>query len=122
MEAQAFSEPMNPDQRPVMVKVGAHHFTIVYEHPIVFQGDQLNGQFDPPSALIKVDDQRPASMMAETLLHEVVHAIASDRRLGLEEHQVDQVAAGLAAVFADNPGFGVALLNAVGGKVDGLSS
>jgi hypothetical protein len=45
----------------------------------------------------------PDSIVAETLLHEILHGISFNRDIGLSESQVDQVAAGLMALFVDNP-------------------
>lgn len=48
--------------------------------------------------------QRPDQLM-DTTLHEIVHAIDYQMHLGMTERQVHAIAAGLTAVFLDNPDF-----------------
>lgn len=90
---------------PGGVKVGAHVYAVQYESLIYDTDEQQEylGRANYPDCQMQIKTGRAPSQMAETFLHEVVHAISNDRRLEMSEHQVDQVAAGLLALIVDNP-------------------
>lgn len=92
---------------PTSVKIGAHRYEINYQDSLIVDPDDyrvLVGQVIHSAGEIKVQTgKRQSSQIAETLLHEIVHGIDLDRRLELDERQVNQVAAGLLAVMVDNP-------------------
>lgn len=92
-------------RRPVSVKVGAHSYAIDYQDLLYDREQQQEylGRCSHPDLKISVRENRAPSQMAETVLHETLHAIDSERRLDLSEHQVDQLAAGLIACIVDNP-------------------
>jgi hypothetical protein len=65
------------------------------------------GLFDPTKGLIQVDRTLPPEEQAETLIHELLHAIWSSRHIKArvtEEEAVSQLASGLATILVDNPG------------------
>lgn len=94
--------------KPSVVTVGGHRYDIKYRFGEVAYEDE-DGEMQLSLGFVKlmlgrieVATGRAASQMAETLLHEIVHAISYDRNIGLEERQVDQVAAGLMDVMQNN--------------------
>jgi hypothetical protein len=99
--------------RPTTVKIGAHHYSVTY-HDLIYDKDEQQeylGRCSYPDLAMTIKEGRAPSQLAETFLHEAVHAIDNDRRLDLSEHQVDQIAAGMLAVMVDNPDtFGDAFL------------
>lgn len=91
--------------KPETVKVGAHRYAVEYDDLIYDRDEQQEylGRVAYQTMKIQIKSGRAPSQMAETFLHEVVHAISNDRRLNMDEHQVDQMAAGMLAVLVDNP-------------------
>lgn len=55
--------------------------------------------------LIKISEDIPHELSQDTLLHEVMHAVDFQMHLGMKERQVSAMAAGLMAVFKENPEF-----------------
>lgn len=91
--------------KPASIKVGGHHYAVEYE-PLIYDTDEQQeylGRASYQEAKLQIKTGRAPSQMAETFLHEVVHAISNDRRLEMSEHQVDQMAAGFLALMIDNP-------------------
>lgn len=66
--------------------------------------DSLAGQHSFNDLAIRLDDALIPSQRRSTLLHEVVHAVAAERDISLNEHEVDQLSNGLLQVLVDNPG------------------
>jgi uncharacterized protein YpuA (DUF1002 family) len=66
--------------------------------------DSLGECNDVLQRILVKSGQKPDQLM-DTILHEVVHAVDYQMHLGLTERQVHAVAAGLTAVFLDNPDF-----------------
>ncbi len=84
------------------VKIGYKNY------PIIWSTDGDCGNCDPNLGVIWVSDKMPLEEQAVTLLHEVLHAIWSDRAMpekAIEEAAVDGLSRGLATVFIDNPEF-----------------
>ena len=64
------------------------------------------GMFNEPEGTIEVATDQPPAEQAETLIHELLHAIWSSRHMKArltEESAVTQLASGLATVLRDNP-------------------
>jgi hypothetical protein len=78
--------------------------------------DDCRGIFYGETGEILIDQTIPAAEQAETLIHELLHAIWCSRhmksRLG-EEAAVSQLASGLATVIRDNPVLPMLLSNAL---------
>ena len=72
-------------------------------------GDKYLGQFSEHQLTIALRDRFPTEQQeAETLLHEVFHAIESVMNIGDKEpreKRVSAVSVGMAMVIRDNPGF-----------------
>lgn len=65
------------------------------------------GRVDLDKGVIRIDDPQPPLVVADTILHEILHAIWAERRLPnrtREERAVTALAQGLTTVFRDNPG------------------
>ncbi len=66
------------------------------------------GELDPNKHIISIEINTPnGKRLAETIMHEGLHGIWGERYLPgtheEEEHTVQQIAAGLVAMFVDNP-------------------
>lgn len=65
------------------------------------------GRIDLGRGIIRIDDPQPPLVVADATLHEILHAVWTDRRLpdrASEERAVTALAQGLTTVFRDNPG------------------
>lgn len=94
------------EQLPRTVKIGAFDIAIwpMSDDESRRCGDA--GQFDAAKSAIYVVTQREPRYVAETLLHEILHACWWDGSLGKdtkEEPAVSVLSYRLAAVFRDNP-------------------
>lgn len=79
----------------------SYQFSIVDK---VDEEDSLGECNDLLQRILVKSGQKPDQLM-DTIIHEVVHAIDYQMHLGMTERQVHSVAAGLTAVFLDNPNF-----------------
>lgn len=64
--------------------------------------ETLQGKCDNGKLCISIATKLHEQRQRETFMHEIIHAISCDRRLDLEEHKVDQIAAGLVDVLLRN--------------------
>lgn len=91
------------------VKVGAHQYQLHYVDVVpnlpedAVEAERYTGLCNPIQGEIWVTTGRSNTMMAETLLHEITHAVSADRSLDLSEEQVNGIAAGLLDVIVSNP-------------------
>ena len=61
---------------PKKIKVGGHVYRVIY--PCDFaENKNLRGQHDGDTKEIRISDDGPESVIAETLLHEILHAVDS---------------------------------------------
>ena len=67
-------------------------------------GDLL-GQCDSYALNITIKKNQPVILEADTLLHEILHAIDDAMQTKMKERQVHCTATGLLALFKDNPDF-----------------
>lgn len=65
--------------------------------------DDNSGYHDGDDLEITIKEGLPKDNLADTILHELIHAVDLQMRIGLKEEQVCQLAAGLIALFRDNP-------------------
>ena len=72
---------------------------IVEELPRAF------GEYDYETQIVRIRAGQQPAFEADTLLHELIHAIDDVMQLEMKERQVHCVAAGLIALFKDNPDF-----------------
>lgn len=91
--------------KPSTVKIGAHRYTVSYHDVLYDSGKDKTylGQCDDDNCEIHIMHGRAESQVAETFMHEVMHAICLDRDIALVDHDVDQIAVGMLAVMVDNP-------------------
>jgi len=88
-------------ETPLKIIGKTYNFQVVDK---VDDADSLGECNDVLQRILVKSDQKPDQLM-DTILHEVVHAIDYQMHLGMTERQVHAVAAGLTAVFLDNPNF-----------------
>jgi hypothetical protein len=76
-----------------------------YSVQVVDQVDEQDslGECNDTLQRILVKSGQPPDQTMDTVIHEITHAIDYQMHLGLTERQVHCVAAGLTAVFLDNP-------------------
>ena len=101
-------------KRPVNVRVGVHTYRLVFDRDAMNaasaeHGDRLLGRCDTEALVIVADDRQAGSQLAETLVHEVLHACfdligaTEDVSSDVEERLVRRLAPVVAGVVADNP-------------------
>ncbi len=91
---------------PALVKIGARDYWIEDWHPTAASAVRKYGETDHQNFIIRVDTSFPRAQTADTLLHEILHAIWGERQLedeDKEERTVATLASGLCAVMRDNP-------------------
>jgi hypothetical protein len=90
------------------VKILGREYTITYVSPSPLNTAYM-GLCDNSRQLIYIEDYQTQVEEADTVLHEVIHAIRNMARLDipadLEEQMVATTATGLISVFHDNPEF-----------------
>ena len=86
---------------PKILKIGRRFYKVKRQYlPNDYGRVNLN------RGIIRIDDPQPPFVVADTTLHEILHAIWADRRLPerpTEERAVTALSQGLTAVFQDNP-------------------
>lgn len=75
--------------------------------PVVFVDElpKAFGEYDYEAQIVRIRTGQQPSFEADTVLHELIHAIDDVMQLGMSERQVHCSAAGLIALFKDNPTF-----------------
>lgn len=63
------------------------------------------GEYDYEMQIVRVRAGQQPQFEADTVLHELIHAIDDVMQLYMKERQVHCVASGLIALFKDNPTF-----------------
>lgn len=61
------------------------------------------GEYDYETQIVRIVRGQHPAFEADTLLHELIHAIDDVMQLGLKERQVHCVASGVIALLKDNP-------------------
>lgn len=89
--------------RPSSVRIFGRNYAFNYVPE--FMGLQECGTTDNHNLLINIKEHQLPIEEADTVLHEVLHAIEYTMDLDLKEHQVRALATGLLGVFQDNPKF-----------------
>lgn len=89
--------------RPSQVRVFGRNYIVNY--PASYTGMKELGNIDHHSMVINILDHQLSIEEADTVLHEVLHAIEYTMDLELSEHQIRTLATGLIGVFQDNPEF-----------------
>lgn len=90
---------------PNKLKIGYYDYMIEHWDSNLATAAQRYGECDRLNNVIRINLSLPEQHHKEVLLHEIVHAIWSERNLpsSLEEEIVSQLSVALAAVFKDNP-------------------
>lgn len=79
------------------------------------------GEYDYDFHLIKIREGQPVAFEADTVLHELIHAIDDAMQLGMNERQVHCTATGIVALLKDNPDFVKYLTNAIEYRKENVS-
>lgn len=93
------------DKLPDTIRILALDIKIVEEPPGEFTEDSM-GRSSLMRGQITLRKDLPEGIKMQTLLHEIIHMIASmnDLELNDSEVEVSTLASGLLALFRDNPG------------------
>lgn len=97
MEFQTSEPSMKPETVNVLGKV----YEILFVEKVDEKdscGDHYSGTLE-----IKIKQDLHADVIAETLLHELTHAVEEQLDLGLSEKQVHRFSVGMFQVLRDNP-------------------
>lgn len=77
--------------------------------PVVrFDGEEMPqawGEYDYEAQIVRLRNGQQLAFEADTVLHELIHAIDDVMQLNMKERQVHCLASGLIALFKDNPTF-----------------
>ena len=95
-----------PIRRPEAVRLMGRTFLINYVKGSVLADQHDFGHIDYYSQVINVADNLTPVEEADTVLHELIHAIDLSMGLEMTEHQVHHLATGLIALLQDNPELG----------------
>lgn len=101
------------------LKVGYRSIAIGPMPEGVYESSNHLGEFRRGAGTITVYAGQPVDELADTIIHEVLHAIWAERELGQkveEEAAVTALAHGLTAVFKDNPEFAAVWLKCLAGR------
>lgn len=92
---------------PGTIKVGPHVYRIVADQNRELEADDSAGRTSPAVGEIQIrSDHKSHTYIADTLLHEVLHAVihnVSGAPSGEEEQFVERMSTGLLGVLRDNP-------------------
>lgn len=92
--------PMTP-ALPDAIKIIGKTYKV---EPVPEMDDDCGACYDSKQ-LIKISEDLPQELSQDTLLHEVMHAIDFQMHTNMKERQISAMAAGLTAVFKENPDF-----------------
>lgn len=97
---------------PDDVVIGPHRYAVTLIPDGILEGAGADGTCSPRRNVIALDGGQPDSQLADTLLHEVVHALLATVKLDddVEEGLALVLGPGLLSFIADNP----ALIRAIG--------
>ncbi len=95
------------------IKIG--HMDYHYQELECVSKEELKrGEVNFINREIKVDNTMDKPTIAETVIHEVIHAIDDLMVIELEENQVNQLGAGMAMFIKDNPMIVNKIINLLG--------
>ncbi len=89
--------------KKLKIKIGARKYNVTPVEDISSAGEPLLGavNFNTGEVFIRKGLSREQTM--DTVLHELLHAVAEERDVSLSEKATTQLASGLLAMFVDNP-------------------
>lgn len=86
------------------VKIGAFNYSVEYVSDLRDSSGKLDGRIRHGQTSIQIDADMNHQATAQTLLHEVIHAIATQIGVpNLKEEVVDALAYGVYQVIRENP-------------------
>lgn len=92
--------------RPEAIRLMGRTFLFNYVKGSVLSPDDTFGHIDVYGQVICISDDLTPVEEADTVLHELIHAVDLTMGLSMTEHQVHHLATGLIALFQDNPELG----------------
>ena len=82
----------------------------------VYPADEMPkafGEYDYETQIVRIKEGQQPAFEADTLLHELVHAMDDAMQLNMRERQVHCIAVGIVALFKDNADFAEYFLKAI---------
>ena len=94
-------------QRPDKIKIGNRNYKLEEWKQTVASANEAQGQFFAKEGVIGYTAEETGVSHANTLIHEILHAIVYQWNMELEEKDeeklVNGLANGLTTIFVDNP-------------------
>ena len=88
---------------PKSVKICAHWHSVEVRKTLKHKGEAATGHIDHSTNKIRLSSRPSRSILTETLWHEILHSIAEQMGIGIEEGTVQALAIGVFQVLCDNP-------------------
>lgn len=88
---------------PQKIKILYKDYTVIQEKNVHDGRDDLYGQIDYGSQIIRLDEQYSAEQKKATLIHEIVHGLDDMYQIGLGEKKVSKLGVALYQMIKDNP-------------------
>ena len=89
---------------PHTIRVGAVRYELVYYvDPKTADGENVWGEVDHSQAMIKLAGNQTFDHLAVVIVHEVLHCIEHQHRIGLGEKMIHRLAAHFTTLLMDNP-------------------
>ena len=102
---------------PKQIRVGYRNIKIEAMTGLQADAEECHGRFNDEQGIVKVrQEDRPDAFQANTLMHELFHAIWKEQGLddtAKEETVCDRFATGVLQLFRDNPNLYPTLMEAI---------
>lgn len=88
------------------IKVGYKNYNIVHEKEVLDdEKEECFGLIEYDNETIRISDKYPRNMQMQTIVHELVHAVADKYHLEINksEREIDCMANGIYEIILDNP-------------------
>lgn len=84
---------------PTIIRVLGRDVPVVFDESM----EKAWGEYDYLQQIVRIQKGQHPAFEADTVLHELIHAIDDVMQLGMKERQVHCVASGVLALLKDNP-------------------
>jgi hypothetical protein len=86
------------------VKIGPFYYSVEYIPDLRDESGKLDGRIRHSQTRIQIEADLNQQMTAQTLLHEILHAVVSQIAMpSLKEEVIDSLATGVYQVIRENP-------------------
>lgn len=88
---------------PEKISILYKDYRVIQEQNIHNGSDDLYGQIDYCSQVIRIDEQYSAEQKKATLIHEIIHGLDDMYQIGLGEKKVSKLGVAFYQLIKDNP-------------------